>query len=493
MLISPPSTIIFGRFKCCMPPLGLGYLAAILEENGYGVEILDCALEGFNNEIKENEYLTFGLSCREIERRIKEYSPNLVGISCLFSIAINNVLKVAEIVKGININIPVVLGGHHPSALAGEVLRNKSIDYVVIGEGESSFLDLVIKIHNNDEGSVRQSDGTAYRGREGSVCINPKTEFIDNLDELPIPAWHLFKMEEYFKIRLSHNPFTAGKRVVPLITSRGCPFHCIFCAAANLWGSRFRGRSVKYILNEISFLKERYGIDEIQFEDDNMTWNKQRAIELFDGMVERNFNIHWCVPQGIRVDTLDENICRKMKESGCYEVSIGIESGNQEVLDKIVKKNLRLEKVYDSVKWFRKYGIRTNGFFIVGIPGETIENMKETCRLARKLRLNTSFVFAVSPLVGTELYEICRNKNYLTRDFNASKADYSFSCITTEDFSAEEVTRLVAQQQIWLNLILPSLRSPLPFFRRFFLFFLQRPAEALKFINLFLQNMFKNK
>lgn len=491
MLVSPAYTITFGKFKNCMPPLGLGYLAAVLEENGYEVEILDCALEGFNNETREGGQLTFGLNSDAIYARIKNYSPDLVGISCIFSVAINNVLKVAETVKRINANIPVVLGGAHPSALAEEVLRDKTIDYIVIGEGESSFLNLIVKLHNNDQESIKQIDGIAYRDRRGKVFINPKTKLINNLDQLPMPAWHLYKMEEYFKIKLFHNPFTVGKRIVPLITSRGCPFRCIFCATANLWGNRFRDRSVECVLNEISFLKERYGIDEIQFEDDNMTWNKQRASELFEGMIERAFNIHWCAPQGIRVDSLDENICRKMKESGCYEVAIGIESGNQEVLNKIVKKNLKLEKVYDAVRLLRKCGIRTDGFFVVGLPGERIENIKETYRFARKLRLNSSYFMAASPLPGTELYEICRKKNYFAKDFSITKTDYTFSCISTEDFSAEEVTRLMAKQQIWLNLILPFLRNPLLFFRRFSLFFLEKPIEALRYTGLFLKNMFK--
>src|SRR3989338_1045884 len=146
-------------------------------------------------------------------------------------------------------------------------------------------------------------------------------------------------------------------------------------------------------------------------------------------MIERSFNISWCAPQGIRVDTLDENICRKMKESGCYEVSIGIESGNQDILDKIVKKNLKLERVYNGVRLLRKYGIRTNGFFIVGFPGESIENMRETFRFARSLRLNASFLMAASPLPGTKLYEICCKKNYFTKDFSITKAVYSFSYI----------------------------------------------------------------
>lgn len=490
MLISPPSTIISGKFKLCVPPLGLGYLAAVLEGKGHEVRILDCPLEGFHNETRQDRNLTFGLGPDAIYAAIKDYSPDLVGISCLFSVAVDHALKIAESVKRIDAGIPVVLGGHHPSVSAEALLKNKNVDYIVIGEGESGFLDLVTKLDSGDRGAICQIDGMAGRNGDGKIFINPRTEFIGDLDRLPMPARHLFDMEGYFKINLFMNTVTAGRRVATMITSRGCPFHCIFCATTGLWGNRFRARSTKCVLDEIAFLKERYGVDEIQFEDDNMMWDRARAGELFDGMIERSFDIRWCAPQGIRVDTIDENICGKMKESGCYEVAIGVESGDQEVLDKIVRKGIRLEKVREAARLLKKYGIRATGFFLVGLPGEKIGNMEETFRFARKLGLDRSSFMAPTPLVGTELYEICRKRGYLTEGFSITNTDYSVPCISTEDFSPGEVTRLMARQLVWTNL-LPFFRNPLFFIRMYFLFVLRRPAEVLRYINLLGKNMFK--
>ena len=248
-------------------------------------------------------------------------------------------------------------------------------------------------------------------------------------------------MENYFKINLPQNPYPEGKRVAQIITSRGCPVKCVFCTTTNFWGNRYRGRTAKSVVAEVKMLKEKYDIDELQFTDDNLTLNKKRAMEILDGI--KGLGLKWCVPQGIAVWALDEELLEKMKESGCYQLTFAVESGNQDVLNRIIKKPLNLNKVKPLVKKCRELGIKVHAFCICGLPGETIEQMHETYKFVKDCGFESASFFLATPLVGSDLLKICEEKGYLRKDMDCSDQLYKIGNITTPDFKVEEVQNLV--------------------------------------------------
>jgi magnesium-protoporphyrin IX monomethyl ester (oxidative) cyclase len=461
------------------PPLGLAYIAAVLEERAYDVKILDVSAEDFcNRQEISGEYTQIGLSYEEIKTRMNDFNPDVVGVSCLFSSQVQSMCNICRIAKETNERIFTVVGGGHPSALPEESLMKDYIDFVVIGEGEYTMLDLMEAIMRGYDFS--NIDGLGFKNGE-RIVINPKTKFIEDLDELPLPARHLLPMQTYFKANLPHSGTSRKSPNTPIMTSRGCTGRCIFCANAKFWGRRYRTRSVDKVLDEMEYLIEEYGVKEIQFIDDNLTLNRKRTIELFSRMIERNLNLCWNTPQGIAANTLDEAILRKMKESGCYEITLAIESGDEKVLSDIMKKPLKLEKVTQLVKKAKKLGIMTKGFFVVGLPGETKEQMRKTFDLAKQLKLDSAGIFIASPLPGTELYRLCRENDYLVEGFSFEKINYAKGNIETPDFTASELEEMVSKEILIINMGL-ILRNPLRFIRKYFSTFWSNPRSFANYV-----------
>jgi magnesium-protoporphyrin IX monomethyl ester (oxidative) cyclase len=478
LLVSPHYTILRHNYKTLAPPLGLAYLAAVLEQEGYKVKILDVAAEGFSNEtlVKKNR-IRFGLSFREIERRTKEFFPDVVGVSCLLSNQFDSTKKICEIAKKINNNIITIVGGEHPSALPKETLSDSSIDFIIIGEGECSTVELLKRIRNRREPD--NIDGIVFKnGRK--IIVNPKTKFIEDLDRLPFPARHLLPMEIYFKVSLPQGLTYTKTPNTAMITSRGCSANCIFCATTRFWGNRHRTRSPENVLAEIEHLVNEYGIKEIQFIDDNLTLNKKRALNIFSGMKKR-FKIAWSTPQGIAPWTLDEELLRAMKESGCYEVTLAIESGDPHVLRSIIGKPGSIERIRQLVKEIKRLKMMSKGFFVIGLPGETKEQIMKTFKLASELDLDSSSFFIATPLPGTRLHKICLKKGYLKKGFNFNELDYSIGNIETSEFSPREIEHLLDMNMLRLNSKL-LLRNPGKFIKKYSLLLLNNPKIMTRYI-----------
>lgn len=432
-----------------IPPLGLMYLAAVLERRNYEVKILDCTLEGYKK--KTIEYsggkIRYGLSDEDIAKRILDFSPHVVGISCLFSAKIWDMENISRLVKSIDQKIITVVGGAHPGATAKKTLENNSIDFVIIGEGEVSFINLLETLKSGKKIDIL--DGVAFR-QDGRIIVRPKTKYILNLDEIPFPARHLVSMPRYFEYGVAHSG-SKQKPFTQMISSRGCPTKCTFCVLENHWGKIQRMRSAKNVLDEIEFLITTYGIKEIHFEDDNLTANKKRAIEIFDGMIKRGFNISWQCPSGIAVYSLDDEILEKMKKSGCYNVPLGIESGDQEVLSKLMHKPVNLKKVPELVKRIRAFGMRVKGFFILGFPDETKESIKRTIEFAKSLELDWTLFFIATPLPGSFLYQLCLEKGYIKEeDFDPIRSFHK-SFINTAEFNSEYLEKVKKEANLDLN------------------------------------------
>ena len=462
LLIQPPYTIRKFTGRSCQPPLGLAYLASFLRSE-HEISILDSIAEGYNDiEKVDAEFIKFGLPYSQIKERIKRFLPNVVGVSCLFTTQSENAHSICQIVKIVNKNIVTVLGGAHSSALPEEELQDKNVDFVVIGEGEYSFRDLLREIKGERDFSL--IEGIAFR-ENGKLKVNPKRNFIMNLNDLPFPAWDLLPLEKYSKINRPHGIQTRRRPFVPMLTSRGCPNNCTFCSVHNLWGRSFRKRSAENVLSEIEYLINTFGIREIHFEDDNLTLAKDRAIEIFKGIKERKFDLSWSTPNGIFIDTVDEELLNLMKESGCYSVSFGIESGDKYVLTNIIKKRLDLDRVPRIIRYTRRLGLETAVFFVVGLPGEKIKQLKNTFKFARRIKAdNVNFFFATA-LPGTELWEQVRRKGLIPKDFNYIDLRSDRPTIQPNGFSKEKLAAMVAKQKLVSHIRLLS-SKPGRFFKR---------------------------
>lgn len=424
------------------PPLGLASIAALIEKDGsFEVKIADALIEGNMDGLPyAGERIRYGLSDLELEQIIRDFQPDVVGVSCIFSAMEWDSVNICEIVKMVDRRIITVLGGPHAGANGNEILtKSSACDFAIIGEGELSFKNLLSVLKNGrcDYSSV---DGLAYRTND-RIMINAKSQYITDLDSLPMPARHLLNMGKYLEMAVAHSTFK-NKPFTPVLSSRGCPAKCTFCAIANHWGKVQRKRGAKHVLDEIEFLVQQYGIREIHFEDDNLTADKERAMEIFNGMIARRFNISWTVPSGMAVHTLDKELLSKMKESGCYSISLAIENGDQEILTQIMRKPVNLKKIPPLIKTIRELDMEVKGFFILGYPGETKHTMESTVNLARELELDWALFFIFSPLPGTEIYETCISKGYMKADdFDPLRSFYQ-PVIKTPEFDQDYLNEL---------------------------------------------------
>lgn len=439
MLMTPSYTLFKEDVRRSVTPIGLAYLGGFLEREGYIVKILDIANEGYDNITKsgDGKFVTYGLDDETIKRKIKEFEPDIAGVSCIFSSQSKNTKHALKLIKNTNPEIITLAGGSHPTYSLEDMLNCNSLDYIVRGEGELPTLQFLNTLNN--KGDVSKIKGIACK-KNGKFIINHKTQYIKDLNSLPLPARHLLNMEKYFQINFPQNPYPKGKRVSQLVTSRGCSAKCVFCTTTNFWGNRYRGRSAQNVINEVRVMKEEYNIDEIQITDDNFTLNKKRAMEILEGI--KDFNLYWCAPQGIAAWALDDELLEKMKESGCYQLTFAVESGNQKVLNDIIKKPLKLEKIKPLVKKAQNLGIEVHSFAICGLPGETIENMYETYDFVSGCGFDSASFFVATPLVGSELLKICERENYLKKDTNCNDRLFKLGNITTLDFKAEEVQEI---------------------------------------------------
>lgn len=430
--------------KRIAPPLGLACLAAVLERE-FEVEILDTVIEGFDNETAVNEeQMDVGLSWEEIAKRIAEFKPDLVGISCAGTDQAPNAHRVCSLIKEINPNIYTVMGGIYPTTQPMKAMEDKNLDSVILGEGEESFSQLIQVIMEGGNDPFKEIDGLTYRAN-GRVALNPKTHFISDIDSLPMPARHKLRMDLYLNAKLSYRFGPLRHPHTSIFTSRGCPGRCIFCDAHLVMGRKYRPRSAEKTLDEIESLIEDYGIKELAFLDDNLTWDKKRAIKIFDGMIERKFDLIWMTPNGVAIYALDEELLEKMRKSGCYQIYLAIESGVQRVLRDIIHKPLKLDGTNLIAKKCKELGMETIGMFVIGFPGETIEEIERTAEYAQELDLDYVSFSIATPYPGTEMFNICKKKRYFISDFSEEDSFiYGFGkgLIKTPEFTPEEVLRV---------------------------------------------------
>jgi len=359
-------------------PFGVAYLAGFLEKGGYSVKILDLSAEKYSQ--------------KEILNYIDKIKPKKIGISCM-SVHANFVKELSKKIKE-KYNIPIIVGGIHPTALPQKSLDYwPDVDILVRGEGEITLSEIMAGK------PLEKIDGIAYRKKE-NIKLNKEREFISDLDVLPFPARHL--LPDLKKYSLGFD-WEGRKPAAMIFSSRGCPFSCIYCASKIMWKQRLRLRSARNVLNEIDFLVKKYGTKEILFYDDHFVFNKKRLREICMGLIKRNYDLTWgCMS---RVDCFDLETALLMKKSGCHMISFGVESGSQTVLDHM-EKRVQVDSIIKAFDICKKAGICTKASFIFGAPGETRDTIKDTQNVIRRINPDYIWLFIMTPMPGTKLYKL---------------------------------------------------------------------------------------
>jgi len=384
VLINAPYLDIYGSLNVGHNysfPLGLGYVASYLKRENHNVWI-------YEPEI-------YNAGADEIVDFLQEKKADIVGLSCATA-NFYGAVKIAELVKD-KLKIPVVLGGVHASSLPEETLNNYScIDFIIVGEGEEAMAELLrfLSAGRDDFGLIKG----LYSKKDGRVVAGEVRPYMEDLDSLPFPARELVNLDNYRpQVHLDR-----GKRSATMITSRGCPGRCVFCASFKTLGYRFRAHSAEYVLKEIGHLVNDYGVNHIIFVDDTFTINRQRVIDICRGIKENNYKIDWyCFA---RVNTVDEELLRIMKDAGCFSLLFGIESGNQQILNNI-HKGITLAQARQALKLVNKIGFKSVASFIFGSPGETNETIRETIDFAKELNPTIASFNRLIPYPGTDVYD----------------------------------------------------------------------------------------
>jgi radical SAM superfamily enzyme YgiQ (UPF0313 family) len=466
LLIFPPNVETVEPFKSAKAkpprlmwgfPLGLGYLAAVLREAGFKVSILDACFDF--------------LSIEDIISKVRDLNPGLVGIGSLTHI-LRSSLELARKIKETDKNIKIVFGGPHATYDYENLLKFDFIDYVVLGEGEHTFLELCEKLRNNE--SVEGIKGLAFKTQEGIKKAGFRP-LIEDLDHLPLPARDLLDFNKYIK------SYGVLKKSVDVISSRGCTNMCAFCSSAHLFG-RWRTRTPENVISEIKLLLNNYpGIKSINFMDDNFTADKKRVLRLSSLMVADDLNTYnWvCLA---RVDQIDEEIAFAIKAAGCVRVHLGIESGSEQIL-KNINKRISLEQAKNAVDLLKKAKIEAHSFFMVGHPGETPDTIGLTRRFARNLKSSNTGIFITQIFPGTrlELLQPVRDwAGYLYEPEVKAPSIFTHPCVPCfipEGLDREKLKKICADMTREFILF--------HFFRRFHLFikkFVTEPRATAQYI-----------
>ncbi len=413
LLIIPP----YPFAEAPIMPIGLSYIAGVLERNGQEVQILDLLVSKYSRE--------------KIKSKLEEYQPDIVGTTSV-TLNYHSTSEILKYCKSLNKDIITIIGGPHVSFTAAETLKEAPwIDIVVRGEGERTMLDIV------NGKKLADVAGIAFRNNNNGITLTAERSLIENLDELPQPARHLFPLSRY------HALDTPGT----MITSRGCPFNCIFCVGSKMGGRRMRYRDPKLVLDEIEHCLT-LGFKEVDLEDDLLTINHKHLYAILDGIEERGLKFNWRAFS--RVDTVNPEMLRRMKQAGCIGLLYGVESGNQQILDKI-KKKITLDRVRAAIKMANDVDIPVQATFILGLPGETRETLVETIDFA--LSLDTFFgIHVLAPFPGTELRENAEEYGIeiLTSDW--SKYDANRPVTRTKGAGPEEITAVLYRYYMGLRL-----------------------------------------
>lgn len=436
LLISPRTLSRRAGF----PPIGLAYIASVLRKEGYNVKCIDA----------------FKLKWESLRSRIGEMEPDIVGIGC-WTIGRGQAFEISRIVRKCSPKSKIIMGGHHATFFVKQILKAGYADFIVLGEGEETIVELIRTFEDKVDFSTIK--GIAYRNDSNDTIINPHRPLISDLDTLPFPCYDDFDLDDYEGL-----PWT-GRRAIGIITSRGCPFNCNYCSSTQFWTRRWRYRSPENVLSEIEYLYNNLRVRAIVVYDDNFTTNKNRAVAICKGIIERKLDLTWAVSANVR--TVDQEILAWMGRAGCREIRYGVESGSPVIL-KSLNKAQTIDQIKDAFRWTREAEIRPHAYLMVGCPGETSETIKATVNLMREIaprqRPSAGLLWI---LPETEIYE--RAKSYgIISDNSWLESDDEF--FYTAEHSIDELRKLQMQLlkglarnngilRLWLFLFRKRLRN----------------------------------
>ncbi len=398
LLIEPPFERLIGFYRDYFP-IGLTYLAAVLEKEGHQVKVYDAEhnpevvylsystrAERYNNYLNALKNLKHRI-WQEAREVMEEFNPDLVGISVM-TVKYVPALLLADLAKKVNPSCIVVFGGSHPTVLPEQTIENSSIDFVIRGEGELTLSELVKGLVEG--GSLSDIPGLSYK-HNGKVMHSPQRELVAELDAIPFPARSLL-----------HRSNTYNSEDMGLVmTSRGCPFKCTYCATRSMWGRQVRFRSVENVIEELKHLVENFGVKQVTFEDDSFTVNRKRVLEFCQKLISLKLPVNWSAIT--RIDLLDEELLLQMKRAGCNHIRIGIESGSERVL-RAIKKGIDIEQMKRGAELLNKHGIYWSAYFMVGLPMEEEDDIQNSLKLMKEINPSYSTLSIFTPYPGTELF-----------------------------------------------------------------------------------------
>ncbi len=419
LFVSPPTnSAIKSVIGTTGPPLGLAYLASVARSKGHDARIVDSLVEN----------LTF----EEVRKIMEQYSPDMVAITSTTSM-IPDAYEVAKIAKNISQDTATIIGGPHVTFVPEQTLQeSQNIDYVVKGEGENPFsgiLDIIEK--KKDPKEIR---GIAYRNGN-RILNNPPEVLISDVDSIPEPSWDLLPMDKY---EIDNTQFGT------IMTSRGCPYNCIFCSSSLQFGKQWRGHSVERVIDELKTLRYKYNKRDIEFLDDTFTLNMKRAMELTDRIYKEGIDIRWSA--SARVNLFNADIAKNMKRAGAHTVYFGIESGSQKILD-FIGKGTTLDLAKSSVRKANDAGLYTLGSFIIGFPDDTIKDVKTTIKFSKSIGVTVAQFTIATPYPGTRLWDyVMENKLLLT--MNWRKFTTLSPVIKLRNFTSDQILKWLSRAYI---------------------------------------------
>lgn len=462
LLIQPPGRCLIGRDgkiterKHCHPPLGLAYLAASLRNHGYEVRVLDMLAEGYEDERYTEQFVYYGLDTDSALERIEEFRPDLIGISILFSNLAAESYRLLGSIKDRFPKVRTVLGGHHPSAMPLTVMQKPEVDFLLTGEADITIVELCDAL--NGQGDFDAIRGLYYR-KDGKVvdtmkAATPAVQGNDfryffrkdgpnpgNLEELPLPAWDLFPMEAYWssEVRAGGGDVQRERHAV-MVSTRGCPHTCFYCTSPLMGGYKgYRKRTNDDVIAEIHWLKDTFGIQEVQFLDDNFFVSKPRVKALCRELAAEFPDMVFSVPAGTEVNALDEEMIDLLADANFYRLVLAIESANPEIQDERIDKRVDLDRLPALIEYIKGKGMDARGYLMIGFPDETPDSIRHTADYAMSLGLDDFALSVVTPLPGTPVFDEAVDRDLLVENFNPDDIRYSISSIKIDGMSPEEI------------------------------------------------------
>lgn len=497
LLLNPPIDTYSHKLARASFPLGLCYIGTYLQKKGYEVKVIDAYFEEMSKKpLARKNFVRIGMSSEKIAECMLEFVPDVLGISCNFYTHFYPAIDIAKLAKK-QCRVPfVVIGGSYASVVPERLMASDAVDYIIIGEGEKAFVQLLESLKGGaDINKLGAVDSLVYRDQFNRIQINPKKSFISP-EEFFIPNRDFLPVERYIQFRRPYNVLTRRKRVLEVTTSRGCQMKCSFCSSVRLWGS-FRPYSAEMVLQELTMLKQKYGIEEVQFLDDNLTADRKRACEIFQAMIDNKLNFAWCAPNGLAIYSLDETLIGLMKQSGCYAAVLALETGSPRVAKELIHKPIPYQKIPALINSFRQNHINIEVFLLVGMPQETLEEIRQTFDYVFDLGIIKAHFNYVIPIPNTPVYaqylksktaQLGPNQVYDWRtelDF-----DFKMPVMSTPLWSTEELQEFVREQlrKFYLKFFL---RKPLVLFHEVTKFILRDPRVFMELAGFYWTFLFK--